>query len=251
MNFIAEKPFRKEYLHISRCKKDLNFILRMLLFSHSRLIFKYTLIELLITIAIIMILSGLFLPALKKARDKTIQITCTNQMKQVMICNFNYVNDYNDYVAPAAILSQPEGNNRYYDFLYLYGKQIFTARKKDGVYTGGWPNTAPYCHSYKWGTTEAVAMELGVSYYGGYGVNIELGYNNGSDWVYSMKRISSCKNSSKLPYLCEMKWYLIYSIRWPPWVLYNHSGRTNVAFLDGHVNSFGMSTPSSEFSWSP
>lgn len=57
----------------------------------------YTLIELLITIAIIVILAGLLLPALKNSRDRVKSISCANNFKQINLAFTCYTGDYNDY----------------------------------------------------------------------------------------------------------------------------------------------------------
>ena len=90
------KPLHEEKKMILHPRKPLRAIM---IFCRPREINPFTLIELLIVIAIIAILAAMLLPALGRARESARAVECVGRIKQLGVGGFTmYANDYNQYV---------------------------------------------------------------------------------------------------------------------------------------------------------
>jgi prepilin-type N-terminal cleavage/methylation domain-containing protein/prepilin-type processing-associated H-X9-DG protein len=69
--------------------------------KNSRAGLKFSLIELMIVVAIIAILASLLLPALQIAREKARTISCLNNLKQLSLAASMYNNNFDGYYPPA------------------------------------------------------------------------------------------------------------------------------------------------------
>lgn len=69
----------------------------------------FTLIELMVVVAIIMILISILLPALRQAKNKTLQIVCTNNQKQMGVVMLSYIDKYDGWFPPCYLQAPDRG----------------------------------------------------------------------------------------------------------------------------------------------
>ena len=91
----------------------------------------FTLVELLIVIAIIAILAGILLPALQNAMRKARGITCASNLKQIGTMHANYLNEFNDY--NAVVFKQENTFNARTNAFTYFAKRYMTLPSSSSV----------------------------------------------------------------------------------------------------------------------
>jgi len=81
----------------------------------------FTLIELLMVIAIIAILTSLLMPALNSAREKARGILCLSNVRQLYFFWQGYTSDYDNYIIPFKNTGAPYPSNVHEYFLFQMG----------------------------------------------------------------------------------------------------------------------------------
>ena len=210
----------------------------------------FTLIELLIVVAIIAILAGMLLPALASVREKARSIQCASQQKQLSMAHISYTDDNKSYFAPNGVSADWSGtgmNARWWQEPYLY-TYIDGGRKTI--------NKLKICPSTniaeESGHTETTLPDIS------YGMAINT---PGSKFRMTKWKDSLSNALMMMDYGKESRWYYNGSgsanekgfLRYSSFftdaankngvaIFTRHSDRANLSFADGHVETMARST---------
>jgi prepilin-type processing-associated H-X9-DG protein/prepilin-type N-terminal cleavage/methylation domain-containing protein len=231
----------------------------------------FTLMELIIVVAIILILVGLLVPTLSRARASGKRVYCANNLKVLHRANQMYADEHGEYVAAASDMCGANRNR-------WHGERSSASRPFDGSegplapYLGG-EGRVRSCPSFRRFSASSGANAFEASC-GGYGYNaIGVGSQTylqgyGSEAMARGMATTDIQNPCRTvmfsdcafpqPYgnnpthLIEYSFVEPYhwvfspgeesSYRADPSMHFRHGGRANVVWCDGHVSSEKMET---------
>lgn len=211
----------------------------------------FTLIELLVVIAVVSILAALLLPALGKARQKVMGVSCLGNERQVGIGFQMYLNDFNLYFPPAEtpnIWSWEFMNVKYVPNLKVFLCPVLTSRNASGQWIVTDPIKRQYC-------THGIGYN---GYLGGYRNAVQNKWPDGS---LKIARLSRIKEPSRIYlamdslgvrdgslYKGELEGMGAFRVDNYPRNGYQaharHLGSVNIAYVDGRASAFKCSSPS-------
>lgn len=205
-------------------------------------ILRFTLVELLVVVAVIAILFALLLPSLKKAKEAAQSIHCKSNLAQLGKLNYLYASDHKDYLPLGRNLPAYYWRCRLGD--YVYPQKSLT-----------WVGDPLLCKGiFLCPSFPAQLMSLASDYRGGYGWNWKyMGYS-GEPWGgegdgYNFQRLGKIPRPSITIVLGDTTdWYAsgaeyqLMSLYYPsstsptPPVGNRHSSGVNLTWVDGHAS---------------
>ncbi|MBI9018869.1 MAG: prepilin-type N-terminal cleavage/methylation domain-containing protein [Phycisphaerae bacterium] len=212
----------------------------------------FTLIELLIVISIIALLVSILMPALSKARQSAKSIMCLNNQRQMTMASYNYASSNNDFYPIAYYYNITPEKSSYHSWDFVTSKDWSTNPPTENIKPGIlWSYDdnmeIQQCPSFKGKSNTLADPYTGYNYNTGF-----IGSGDLEKHPNKTAKVSMVKNPSNTALFGdgEYKDGANHYMRAPqdPGIQsdfcyagtqgYRHNGKTNVAFCDGHGQSW-------------
>ncbi len=199
----------------------------------------FTLIELLVVVAIIAVLVAILLPALSTARQSAQAVICANNLRQLNMAHFKWIEDYRDYMICRCIpvnYTEGTGPGKYWGG-YTWSQTWVMRKYVDSDW--GRTGTLYNCPTFKSDISADIGNNPNYGWnYGG------LGWLDDSTLFYHFKRYT--KVSEPVQTIAFMDSYTAKDFQFgylihPTWYPLDlrHNQKVNVAWVDGHVSAMG------------
>lgn len=186
----------------------------------------FTLVELVVVIAIITVLISLLMPALKKATEQGENLLCLNNLKTLFIADDYYAEDNNDHYV---VIKPEEGSYNYWFLNKTYMSYLDVKELRN--------NFEYACPSYQspsyFGFSYALNWTNDKFYWGSFSGQTIL-RNRVSNTSSKIKMIESTDWHAYFSQADPQKWFNYGETR-SNTVAYRHFEGCNMSFLDGHV----------------
>lgn len=206
---------------------------------------KFTLLELLVVVAIMVILMSLLLPSLKKAREAALGIACVSNLKNLGSAEMNYIGDNQEWFSPSFPGKDEDSHSAFYWTNLTYPYLGGTGTSRDYFRATVNPDNSVYfCQAQRPHDTFNGVIDGAINDYPSYGLNASLGGRNAA--IAQSVKLTKIKNPSRLAMFADVQYTpdiplrgfrfltgFYFSARHPK----TPNGNSNVAWADCHVSS--------------
>ena len=178
---------------------------------------KFTILELLLVIAVIVILMSMLFPMLKQAKDKAREIKCSGNLKQIIFAYNMYVNDNNEFLTSY-------GTGAYLRLLLPYIDSNFVWLTPFYEHYG--ENMIYHCLS-------ATAEDSWAASLYSFGQNEHLNSGEHSNSLWFLQKISRISSPGNIFVFTDTARPSVYDLTY---FSFRHANGINIIYMDAHCS---------------